>query len=129
MGQFSWFTQDTNQVIRNNVAIGDYRAVAYMHDDKGNVWHEPSYSGYGEFGGKDYYQLLAEMNGLAVNGNSDHDRDLGINLEFSDVDKSTIKFPNLTRNPNWTWVNEQPERDPNQGWGDYDDDDLTDDEY
>lgn len=121
MGQFSWKTQDTDEVIRCNVDVGDPRGVAYMHDDKGNVWYEPWYEGYGEFGGKDFYQLLAEMNNLKVIGDTDHDRDLGIDLAHSDVDKSTIKFPNLTRKPNWKWVNEEPERHRNQGWSDDDD--------
>ena len=59
-GQFSWFTQDTNTQIgsepQNTITV-------YMHDNKGNVWKEDNYEGYGEFGGKDYYELLDQMNG------------------------------------------------------------------
>lgn len=116
MGQFSWKTQDTNEVIRNNVAINDERGKAYMHDNKGNIWEELNYEGYGEFGGKDYFQLLAEMNNLeGLTGDVDKDRILGIDLNYSG--KSFIS-PNLTRNKEWVWKNEIPEDDPNQGWGD-----------
>lgn len=59
MGMFSWFTQDTNHRI-----INGQRHKVIMTDDKGNQYIEDCYEGYGEFGGKDYYELLAEMNGL-----------------------------------------------------------------
>lgn len=115
MGQFSFITQDTNEAIResyrcDNVAL----TTAYMHDNKGNVWEEKRYQGYGEFGGKDYYQLLAEMNNLPVDGDVDHDRSLGIKLSFSGKKHIT---PNLTRHEEWTWRDSKPKNDPNQGWG------------
>lgn len=112
MGQFSWFTQDTNEEIRNN--IKGYYAQAYMHDNKGNIWEELEYDGYGEFGGKDYFQLLAEMNNCeGLTGNVDNDREIGINLCYSN--KNFIS-PNLTRHKEWSWIDEVPEYDPNQGW-------------
>jgi hypothetical protein len=33
-----------------------------MIDNKGNVYKEENYEGYGVFGGKAFYELLAEMN-------------------------------------------------------------------
>jgi hypothetical protein len=60
-GQFSWMTQDTGKQIgseRQNTIF------VTMFDDKGNRFEEKGYDGYGEFGGKDYYELLAEMNGI-----------------------------------------------------------------
>jgi hypothetical protein len=115
MGQFSWITQDTSEAIREKYGCGDtYLKTAYMHDNKGNVWTEKDYEGYGVFGGKDYYQLLAEMNDLDVTGDIDNDRSLGIKLAFSDKDHIA---PNLTREKEWSWVNEIPKNDPNQGWG------------
>ena len=60
-GQFSWMTQDTGNQIgseRQNTIF------VTMFDDKGNKFEEKGYDGYGEFGGKDYYELLAEMNGI-----------------------------------------------------------------
>ena len=109
MGQFSWITQDTKEAIRESYRCDDQElTTAYMHDDKGNVWKETRYKGYGEFGGKDYYELLAEMNGLPS------DRSLGIDLAFS---KKPRIAPNLTRFKEWTWRAESPKDDPNQGWG------------
>lgn len=111
MGQFSWITQDTHEPIREKYGCGDKsKTTAYMHDHLGNVWEEKDYEGYGEFGGKDFYELLAEMNNL------DSDRSLGIELYHSD--KPFIS-PNLTRYKNWKWINKTPLDDPNQGWGNY----------
>lgn len=112
MGQFSWITQDTNEPIRNNV-IGRL-ARAYMHDNKGNVWEELEYEGYGEFGGKDFYILLAEMNNLPKTESDDDLRSSGIDLYFSG---NEFLSPNLTRNKEWVWRNIAPEDDPDQGWG------------
>lgn len=59
MGMFSWFTQDTHHRIVN----GEEHKVI-MTDNKGRKYVEHCYEGYGVFGGKDYYELLAEMNCL-----------------------------------------------------------------
>jgi len=63
MGYFSWITQDTNRSIANCNSSRKPFSVT-MTDDKGNKWEENHYEGYGIFGGKDYYQLVAEMNGF-----------------------------------------------------------------
>jgi len=109
MGQFSWITQDTNEAIREIYGCDDQElTTAYMHDHEGNVWEETSYEGYGDFGGKDYYELLAEMNGLQSN------RSKGIDLAFSGTPHLA---PNLTRHKEWKWICIAPIKDPNQGWG------------
>lgn len=133
MGQFSWITQDEGTSIRESYGCDDkYLISAYMHDNKGNVYEEKNYEGYGVFGGKDFYQLLAEMNNLAVNGDEDHDRSLGIDLYFNE---EGIKFisPNLTRHKSWNWIPDAPKDDPNQGWGPdeglYDEDDGWEDSH
>ncbi len=114
MGKFSWITQDDHTSIRNNVT--DLRSTAFMHDNKGNVWEESGYDGYGNFGGKDFFQLVAEMNNCeGLTGNSNEDRHIGINLVFS---KKPYISPNLTRKKEWTWINKAPEMCPNQGWDD-----------
>lgn len=118
-GQFSWFTQDTEQQIgseRENTL-----PFVYMHDDKGNKWLEKNYEGYGEFGGKDYYELLDQMNG------GEGDRENGIKLAFDDTLKGKVKFPALTVSatlPNGHDFTEEAESDPNQSWyaGEEDDD-------
>jgi hypothetical protein len=92
-----------------------------MTDDKGNKWSEDKYDGYGVFGGKDYHELLAEMNGLGS------DRDAGIDLEFSG---KPFIAPNLTEDPNWKWRDEVPKTCPYQGYFyyDYDEDDYEEEE-
>lgn len=111
MGQFSWITQDTNEELRESFGCNDTNlTTAYLHDDKGNIWKEKLYEGYGEFGGMDYYELLARMNGIKGTDL----RIKGIGLAFSDV---AHKSPNITRNREWEWIDEAPEIDPNQGWG------------
>jgi hypothetical protein len=62
MGFFSWHTSNTNKSIANVHGSKNTITVA-MVDDKNNVWIERAYDGYGEFGGKDFYELLAQMNG------------------------------------------------------------------
>ena len=73
MGFFSWKTSDTNKSIPNTYSKRETFDVT-MLDDKGNKYLETQYEGYGEFGGKDYYELLDEMNG------GDGDRDKGLLL-------------------------------------------------
>jgi hypothetical protein len=76
MGFFSWITQDTEVSIPNvNSSQLPLEQVVLM-DNKGNEWIESDYQGYGIFGGKDYYELLSEMNGYGS------DREKGIELEF-----------------------------------------------
>lgn len=63
MGFFSFITQDTKLSIPNIHSNQVSTRPVYMVDNKGNSWKEEHYDGYGVFGGKDFYQLLAEMNG------------------------------------------------------------------
>jgi hypothetical protein len=109
MGFFSFKTQDTNKSIANYHSRRKTFKV-YMLDDKGNVWEEDCYGGYGMFGGKDYYELVAEMNGLGSN------RDKGINL-FYHEEKQKYKFPNLVKNiKKWKYTPEPPEDCEYQGY-------------
>lgn len=116
MGQYSWFTQDTHRRIINNMPM---RVV--MTDDKGNQYVEECYEGYGEFGGKDYYELLAEMNGIPS-----ADRLDGIDLAFSkspDGISSGVLYPSLSECGQY-FGGESPEIDPEQGFPDIDCDDY-----
>jgi hypothetical protein len=91
-----------------------------MLDNKGNRWREPDYDGYGVFDGKDFYELLAEMNGKTT-------RDEGITLAFSG---EPYISPNLVedKNSDWVYVNEIPEECECQGffYDRTDDDDIGD---
>ena len=88
MGFFSWKTQDTNRSIANSYSDRSTFKVV-MVDDKGNKYVEEDYEGYGVFGGKDFYELLDEMNG----GNGD--RSAGITLALNNEGKKFIS-PSLT---------------------------------
>ena len=131
-GQFSWFTQDTNQQIGSEDE--NTLPFVYMHDNKGNKWLEKRYEGYGVFGGKDYYELLDQMNG------GSGDRSEGIRLAFDDaaVTAGKVLFPALTVSSTLSRFHdftEESPNDPNQSWytpEDGDDDYITgdrDDEY
>lgn len=124
MGCFSWIAQDTNIPIymTGYQKPGYEQRAYYMWDNKGNSWKEPSYEGYGMFGGKDYYILLAEMNSVyEVNVTEEQKRKDGINIEFSSNHEG-ILFPNLTESSIWIWTNKQPPHHYGQGcYDDYDD--------
>ena len=111
MGFHSFITQDTDKSISNKYSDKGALPV-YMTDNKGNQWHEDDYEGYGSFGDKDFYELLAEMNGMST-------RDEGLNLYFSDTPHLQ---PNLTERKNWEWQDLAVENCPNQGY-------LYDDEW
>lgn len=105
MGFFSFKTQDTGRSIANRHSRRRTFDV-YMHDDKGNVYYEPNYDGFGVFGSVDFFQLLAEMNGKKT-------RLQGINLFYSN---KSFKAPNLTETAVWTYKNEAPEHCDDQGY-------------
>ena len=140
MGCFSFFTQDTHERIVNGRPMH-----VVMCDDKGNKYVEECYEGYGVFGGKDFYELLAEMNGYHMTccggcflyivhspeggsiGSFDNVKDAkeclrqkGIWLAFNGYphgDNPNLKWPSLTRTGRYC-NGECPESDPNQGFPD-----------
>ena len=120
MGFFSWKTQDTDRSISNDSSSrGTF--VVYMTDNKGNSWVEDQYEGYGVFGGMDYYELLAKMNGLK-------DRDEGIELALNE---EGIKFlsPNLNEYEESEWTDSVPENCEDQGYFYCDEEDDEDEEW
>jgi hypothetical protein len=117
MGFFSWIAQDTNIpiYIDGYQKPGYEQRTYYMWDNKGNSWKEPSYEGYGMFGGKDYYILLAEMNRVYGEDVTEEQKRMeGIDIEFRS-NHDGIVFPNLTETSRWTWKNKHPECHYNQG--------------
>jgi len=130
MGQFSWIAQDTDEQI---CSTEGHQRTVYMKDDRGNVWREDNYDGYGVFGGKDYFTLLSEMNpdpdidlirsDDKAHSDDDRHRLRGIRLFYGWAGQSEeykaenpIKTPCLFHNRLWDWNEEHPEDDPNQGW-------------
>ena len=132
-GQFSWFTQDTDQQIgsekQNTIDV-------WMYDNEGNSWYEDRYEGYGVFGGMDYYELLAKMNGYSDEDLEDYKgtfkemRSIGIDLAFGKLKtkhkgRKTL-FPALSGNARFNWkrhdFTQEAESDPNQSWYQEEDD-------
>ena len=137
-GQFSWFTQDSDRQIGSE---SENTINVYMYDNEGNQWFEKGYEGYGEFGGMDYYELLAKMNGYSEEDLEDKSllkvmrivgkpemRDIGIALAY-EADGKKIKtrdkggkvlFPALVEDPRYNWkrhdFTREAESDPNQSW-------------
>ena len=105
MGFFSWITQDTGESIANTHSSRHTFSVT-MTDDKGNRWREENYDGYGRFGGKDFYELLDEMNG------GSGCRDAGIELSFSGKPHNS---PSLSRCGDYYGGN-SPQDCPDQGF-------------
>ena len=75
MGFFSWKTQDTNRSISNSYSTRGTFTVYMVNPLTMESYREDNYEGYGVFGGKDYYELLAEINNMGS------DRDIGIDIE------------------------------------------------
>ena len=91
MGFFSWKTSDTRRSIANIYSVRKVFTVHMITED-GRVFTEKNYEGYGDFGGKDFYELVAELNGLTT-------RDDGITIQFKDNPtgkyNGTYKLPKL----------------------------------
>lgn len=138
MGFFSWKTQDTDKSIANQYSNRKTFRVQMM-DNKGNVWTENEYEGYGVFGGKDYYELLAEMNGFVSQKGltyesdgeayTDEARGFGISLAFSKDNHSGIAtegvyYPNLVEQAKgWVYEMGGPDNCEYQGYF-YDEEDY-----
>lgn len=90
MGFFSWKTQDTNRSICNRYSNRKTFTVYMVNPITGKSYKEDNYEGYGEFGGKDYYELVAELNGRKT-------RSEGIDLAFSQT-RETYIYPILVEN-------------------------------
>ena len=122
-GQFSWFTQDSDQQIGSE---RENTIDVWMYDNQGNSWYENRYEGYGEFGGMDYYELLARMNGYTEEDlrKGQEMRGLGIDLAFKKLktkDKGKkVLFPALVADGKYNWkrhdFTQEAESDPNQSW-------------
>ena len=144
-GQFSWMTQDSGQQIGSEK---ENTIEVWMYDNKGNQYYEKKYDGYGEFGGMDYYELLARMNGYTDEDLQDKKftksirvmgkgsmRDIGIAIAFEKLktrDKGgDVLFPALVADGKFNWKRHnfkiEAESDPNQSWFQEEEEDDDDD--
>lgn len=102
MGQFSWFTQDDHSQI-----VDDKKADVYMVDPRdGTVYKETCYKGYGVFGGRDFYELLADMNKDIVLRRNDHRKEKFDGVFSKDYKILTADEQNVKRNAGLSlWFN------------------------
>ena len=130
MGMFSWKTNDTRRSIKT-ACSGKPTFRVYMVDHLGNQWIEDNYEGYGVFGGKDFYELVAEMNGLRPTDSlkpdnpfrvgwekdsyTDRMRLLGIELAWELAASRTFHLNSL-RQPRKRSTGKPPQDCDSQGW-------------
>ena len=132
MGCFSWCVEgDSRDAIRIN--NGKSKKRVYLVTPDNEYIAEDYYEGYGVFGGKDAYALLAKWNCPdKCNGDVDHDRSIGIHLTYDREDvlddkgrrvdpNTTLKYPlKFARNKKLTYDELLPATDdPNQGFGEW----------
>lgn len=87
MGFFSWRTQDTDRSIASIYSNRDTFKVYMVNPVTGDIYAEDNYEGYGVFGGKDFYELVAELNGGG-------DRNDGIDISMRDSYVSPLLLEN-----------------------------------
>lgn len=128
MGFFSWFTTEGYSISNKFTNRGALPVYMYLPD--GEVYFEPNYEGYGEFAGFDFYTVLAQLNlpELQLTGDTDTDRQLGIDLEFSD-NPGPLVYPRFSIYANQKYDNlKNPKTCPDQGYF-YSDDEDEEEEY
>ena len=123
MGFFSWFAQDTGRSISNRHSSRGPLIVYMVDPTIGKKYPEEDYDGYGVFGGKDFYVLVAELNHLqpAADEADPHEalRLAGIRFACEQhVDKKGYISPILVEDPDrWKeFKGQTPEDDPAQGF-------------
>lgn len=72
MGFFSWVTSDTNESIPNTHSCRKTFPVYVLIPTEfgGGMIEEPSYEGYGDFGGRDIYDLVADWNRASIDADA-----------------------------------------------------------
>ena len=104
MGYFSWLTSDTNKsipVCREDQFLKEtVNGPIYLLCPNGDKLEEKDYHGFGVFGNKDVYELVALWNApeecYDENGqllDSSDLRYIGINLACYDKDNEKLKYP------------------------------------
>lgn len=117
MGQFSWLDcKDGSQIIDNKMK--DVFLLVPKKFGGGHI-REICYDGYGHFCYQDVYALAARWNRpKECNGETDHDRLIGIDIACYDEDNMKLKYP-IKITYDSTAIYEECDfspSDPNQGW-------------
>ena len=116
MGQFSWLDCKTGEQVLDGVKRDVYVLVPKKFG--GDHILETCYDGYGHFGYRDIYALVAEWNRPQLcTGNDDIDRNVGIDIACYNEQNASLKYPiKITHDPNAVYEDCKPSlSDPNQG--------------
>lgn len=131
MGFFSWLTCDTNESISNRHSVrGPLTAYALIPKEFGGGFlKEENYDGYGVFGGRDIFALVAEWNKPdACTGDDEVDRMLGIDIYYDQ--NNPIKYGIKIASKPMEYEDAEISDDcPDQGYFYCDDEDEEDDWY
>lgn len=97
MGMFSWITSDTQESIPASGAARPTFTV-YMVAPNGKHYQEDGYNGYGDFGGKDFFELTAEIN-PELEKDIEDIRARGLEIYYSEVPSVVMRrrLPRLCR--------------------------------
>jgi hypothetical protein len=122
MGFFSWKTSDSDKSISNEDSSRGAGRVYMLTPTHRYV--EDSYEGYGVFGGKDYYELVYELNKDKYVGNdSQESRSKGIDMCFDKNLEGKLVLPRFAESEAYEWADLQDsENCEHQGFF-YDDED------
>lgn len=102
MGFFSWITSDTKKSISNTYSDRGTFPVYVLIPEEFGGGHikEDCYEGYGVFGGKDVYELVAQWNkpedcitDKDKEKQRNHNRSIGIDIACYDEDNASLDFP------------------------------------
>jgi hypothetical protein len=139
MGFFSWKTSDTNRSISNQYSSrGTFPVYVLIPQEFGGGYiKEENYEGYGVFGGKDIYTLVANWNcPEKCVGDDDKDRDIGIDIACYDEENDKLKYPiKITEKPMKYEDAKSSDSCPDQGYfyddeeDDYDEEEDDEDDY
>lgn len=117
MGQFSWLDCKTGEQVLDDVRRDVYLLVP--REFGGGHIKEECYDGYGRFGGRDAYGLVAQWNRPEkCTGDDDADRYVGIDIACYDEQNAALKYPiKITHDPDAVYEDcASSPGDPNQGW-------------
>ena len=117
MEQFSWLDCKTGEQVLDNVERDVYLLVP--DEFGGGHIEEHCYDGYGRFGGRDAYALVAQWNcPEKCIGIDEADRYAGIDIACYDEQNAALRFPiKITHDPDAVYKDCGPSpNDPNQGW-------------
>ena len=117
MGQFSWLDCKTGEQVVDD-KVRDVFLLVPKEFGGGHI-HEVCYDGYGRFGGRDVYALVAQWNvPEKCVGDDKIDRHIGIDIACYDKDNASLKYPiKITHDYDAVYEDcEYSPADPNQGW-------------